>query len=92
MPWGQKAKSAMIDICKGQTITAKLNGEVSHDRFVGTCYLPDGRDIAAELVKRGLALDIAHFSNGQYAPLEPPGARRRLANGKFGYRSLYNRT
>lgn len=82
-PYGQKAKWAMVDICKGQVVTAKLNGVVSYDRVVGTCYLPDGRDIGAELIKRGLALDWTTFSGGKYRNLEPHGARRRLRAGAF---------
>jgi len=77
-PWGRKAKWAMVEICKGQVISAKLNGERSHDRFVGTCYLPDGRDIGAELIKLGLALDWEQHSGGKYRHLEPKGARQRL--------------
>ncbi len=88
MPWGQKSKWAMVSICKGQFVTAELDGERSYDRLVGTCYLPDGRDIGAELVKLGLALDLPEFSRGKYRHLEPPGARRRLANGRFGHTSI----
>ncbi|MBT8410049.1 MAG: thermonuclease family protein [Alphaproteobacteria bacterium] len=77
-PWGQKSKWAMVAICKGEVITAELNGERSYDRLVGSCYLPDGRDIAAELVKQGLALDWPAFSKGKYRHLEPDGARRKL--------------
>ena len=77
-PYGQKAKWAMVGLCKGQVITTELTGETSHDRLVGTCFLPDGRDIGAELIKQGLALDWAMFSDGKYRALEPPGVRRRL--------------
>jgi endonuclease YncB( thermonuclease family) len=77
-PYGQKAKWAMVGLCKGHVITAELTGETSHDRLVGTCYLPDGRDIGAELIKQGLALDWALFTKGKYRELEPPGIRRRL--------------
>ncbi len=77
-PWGQKAKWAMVDICKGRVITAKLNGERSHDRLVAICYLPDGRDVGAELIKQGLALDWRIYSGGRYRHLEPPGARNKL--------------
>ena len=77
-PWGQMSKWAMVKICKGQNITAKLNGEQSHDRLVGICYLPDGRDIGAELIKQGLALDRSKFSGGKYRHLEPKGARGKL--------------
>lgn len=88
MPWGQKSKWAMVGICKGQTITVKLDGERSHDRLVGTCFLPDGRDIGAEIIKQGLALDLAHFSGGKYRHLEPEGARKKLCDGKFGHASI----
>jgi len=77
-PFGQKSKWEMVKICKGQVITAKLNGERSHDRLVGTCHLPDGTDIGAELIRRGLALDWAKFSGGRYRHLEAPGVRNRL--------------
>lgn len=88
MPWGQKSKWALVAICKGQVITAKLDGERSFDRLVGTCYLPDGRDIGAEIVKTGLALDLPHFSGGKYRQYEPEGARKKLCNGKFGHSSI----
>ena len=77
-PWGKKAKWAMVGICMGQVITARLTGERSHDRLVANCYLPDGRDIAAELVTQGLALDWACFSGGKYRHLEPSDARKRF--------------
>lgn len=88
MPWGQKSKWAMVAICKGQTVTAELDGERSFDRLVGTCYLPDGRDIGAELIKQGLALDLPEFSSGKYLHLEPEGARTKLRNGMYGHASI----
>jgi len=42
---------------------------------VGTCYLPDGTDIGAEIIRRGLALDCQRFSYGRYRQLEPEGMR-----------------
>ena len=77
-PFGQKSKWEMVKICKGQVITVRLTGERSHDRLVGTCHLPDGTDIGAELIKRGLALDWTMFSGGRYRHLEPPGVRAKL--------------
>lgn len=88
MPWGQKSKWAMVNICKGQIITVELDGERSFDRLVGTCFLEDGRDIGAEIVKTGLALDLPEFSRGKYRKFEPEGARRKLCNGKFGHTSI----
>jgi endonuclease YncB( thermonuclease family) len=77
-PWGQKSKWAMVRLCKGQTIRVELTGETSYDRLVGTCYLPDGRDIGAEIIKQGLALDGGYYSKGKYRHLEPDGVRQKL--------------
>ena len=77
-PWGQVAKSAMIRICQGGAIRAVLTGGSSYDRVVATCYLPNGADIGAELVKQGLALDIPMFSGGKYRQFETPEARQKL--------------
>ena len=77
-PYGQKSKWAMVKLCKGQRIHVKLTGETSYDRLVGTCYLPDGRDLGAEIIKEGLALDGGYYSKGKYRHLEPAGIRRRL--------------
>jgi endonuclease YncB( thermonuclease family) len=77
-PWGKRSKWALVEMCKGQIVTARLKPELSHDRLVAECYLPDGRDLAAELVRMGLALDWTKFSGGKYRHLEPTDARRRL--------------
>ena len=78
-PYGEQAKWAMVRLCKGQTIRAEIiAGETSHDRYVARCYLPDGRDLAAELVRMGLAIDWPKFSGGRYSHLEVPGVRKKL--------------
>lgn len=77
-PWGQKSKWAMVGICKGKVITARLSGERSYDRLIGTCFCPEGRDIGAELIKQGLALDGGIFSGGKYRHLEPHGIRKKM--------------
>jgi endonuclease YncB( thermonuclease family) len=61
----------------------------SYNRVVAVCTLPDGRDLSAEMVKAGLALDWEKFSGGKYRHLEPEGVRKKLwrcaakHNGKF---------
>jgi len=77
-PWGRKSKWKMVEICKGNTIHVELTGETSYDRLVGTCYLPDGTDIGAEIIKAGLALDGSYYSQGKYLHLEPDGVQQRL--------------
>ena len=77
-PYGRNAKYALIQLCKGQTVLAEMDGSSSYDRPVATCYLADGRDLSAEMVKLGLALDWRAFSGGKYRHLEADDARRRL--------------
>ena len=77
-PYGKTAKWALVNLCKGQEVRAVFDGDVSHDRTVATCYLPDGRDLSAEMVKAGMAIDWPKFSHGKYAGLELPGIRRKL--------------
>jgi endonuclease YncB( thermonuclease family) len=76
-PWGQKAKWALVSLCRNQVVTAEITGELSHGRAVAVCRLEDGRDLAAELVRMGLALDWRKHSGGRYSSLEPAGSRRR---------------
>ena len=77
-PHGQKAKWALHALCKGQVVTVTLDGSESHDRLVGICRLPDGRDLSAEMVKAGHALDWPKYSGGRYRHLETPDARKKL--------------
>jgi micrococcal nuclease len=77
-PYGKKAKWALLALCKGQTVRAEVMGVDSHGRTVAQCFLPDGRDLSAEMVKLGLALDWAKFSGGIYRDLETSDARKKL--------------
>jgi len=77
-PYGNVARSALIRLVRGHEVTATVTGELSYDRLVAVCHLPDGRDIAAEMVRMGMALDWAKHSRGRYRGLEPPDARRRM--------------
>ena len=77
-PFGQKAKWAMVNLCKGQKIRAEVTDRDTHGRTVAKCYLDDGRDLSAELVKLGLAIDWPKYSNGKYQLLERPDVRKKL--------------
>lgn len=77
-PYGRTAKWALVNLCKGQEIRAVFDGDLSHDRTVATCYLPDGRDLSAEMVAAGMAIDWPKFSRGKYSRLEPQGIRRKF--------------
>jgi endonuclease YncB( thermonuclease family) len=77
-PYGKRAKWVLVNMCKGNDIRAVCDGDMSRERTVATCYLPDGRDLSAELVKAGLAIDWPKFSRGKYASLEPEDIRKKL--------------
>ena len=77
-PFGKKAKWALVALCKGQTIRAEVTAKDDHGRTVAKCYLPDGRDLSAEMVKQGLAIDWPKFSDGKYRSLEMEGVRKKL--------------
>ena len=77
-PYGIKAKWALVSLCKGQTVCAEFTEQDAYGRTVAKCCLPDGRDLSAEMVKLGLAIDWAKFSNGRYRSLEMPDVRKKL--------------
>ncbi|SFQ94618.1 thermonuclease family protein [Poseidonocella sedimentorum] len=77
-PYGKKAKWALHKLCKGQTIRAEVSEIDDYGRTVAKCFLPDGRDLSAEMVKLGMALDWKKYSGGIYRSLETPDARKKL--------------
>ncbi|WP_417685369.1 thermonuclease family protein [Roseibium sp.] len=77
-PYGKKAKWALISLCRGQAVRAEVTELDDYGRAVARCYLNDGRDLSAEMVRQGLAIDWPKFSGGRYRTLEVPGARKKL--------------
>ncbi len=77
-PYGQKAKWALYRLCNGQEVEVEVCAVDDYGRAVGQCFLPDGRDLSAEMVKLGLAIDWPKFSGGLYRQLEVPDARRKM--------------
>jgi micrococcal nuclease len=72
-PGGAAATKAMIKLVQGRTLRCELDGERTHDRCVGICYL-DGVDISATMVAAGLARDCPWFSGGRYRNTEAQAA------------------
>lgn len=77
-PYGNNSKFALVNLCKGKVITAVIQDDTSYERLIAKCYLPDGTDLSAALVKQGLAIDWAKFSGGAYRHLEPADARKKM--------------
>ena len=67
----------MTDLVMGKRVRCELNGDKTHDRFVGICYLGE-KDIGARVIAKGLALDCPRYSGGRYAEYEAKGAAARM--------------
>ena len=76
------ARRWMVNYLDGRSIECELNGERTHDRWVGICYA-DGEDIGAALIAAGRALDCRRYSGGRYAHLETPAARSRIRRASY---------
>ena len=77
-PYGQAAKNALRKLCAGQKVNAEILEKDDHGRTVAICRLDDGRDLSAEMVKLGLAIDWPKFSGGVYGRFETADARKKL--------------
>lgn len=77
-PYGQKAKWELVKLCKGKVVRAEITDRDAYGRTVARCTLDDGRDLSAEMVKHGLAIDWPKFSGGCYTRMEVPGIRKKL--------------
>ncbi len=77
-PYGQKAKWALVALCKRQKVRADVTEVDVYGRTVAKCFLEDGRDLSEEMVKLGLAIDWPKFSGGVYRRHETPDARKKL--------------
>jgi micrococcal nuclease len=70
---GGKEAKEYLEKDEGKPVKCELDGTKSHKREVGICYV-DGQDIAADVIKAGLALDCPRFSHGRYKKIEQPAA------------------
>ena len=52
-PDGRRAGKLMQELVSGKTVSCALTGRKSYDRWIGSCRLPDGRDLSSVLVKTG---------------------------------------
>lgn len=80
--YGRDATRWMVRYLNRKSVTCELNGERTHDRWVGVCYA-DGEDIGAAVIAAGHALDCRRYSKGRYRHLETPAAKSRLRRAKY---------
>lgn len=79
---GRDARRWMVNHLAGRRVECELNGERTHDRWIGICYV-EGEDVGAALIAAGHALDCRRYSGGRYAHLETPVARSRLRRANY---------
>jgi micrococcal nuclease len=72
-PGGAEATEAMRAMVEGRPLRCELDGERTHDRCVGICFLGD-EDISEAMVLRGFARDCPRFSGGRYRAAEAQAA------------------
>jgi endonuclease YncB( thermonuclease family) len=90
-PSGAAATKAMTELVRGRTLRCELDGERTHDRCVGVCYL-EGENISEVMIQRGVARDCPRFSQGRYAQAEREAAADGATIGRTYSLSGYCRT
>ena len=63
---GSEATRAMRSLISGATLDCQVRDIDRYNRLVAQCFLPDGRDIAAEMIYMGVATEYCRYSGGYY--------------------------
>ena len=63
---GSAATATMSGLIAGQTLRCQVLDMDRYGRFVAQCFLPDGRDVAAEMIRAGAATEYCRYSRGYY--------------------------
>lgn len=65
-PGGSTATAAMRQLIVGKSLRCEIRDMDRYGRYVAQCSLPDGRDIAAEMIRAGVAAEYCRYSRGYY--------------------------
>ena len=63
---GSEATRAMRSLITGTTLDCQVRDIDRYHRLVAQCFLPSGRDIAAEMIRMGVATEYCRYSRGYY--------------------------
>ena len=63
---GSTATATLSSLISGETLICNVLDIDRYGRLVGQCFLPDGRDIAAEMIRSGAATEYCRYSSGYY--------------------------
>jgi endonuclease YncB( thermonuclease family) len=65
-PGGSDATAALRKLALSRRVVCDHMDTDRYDRFVGRCSLPDGRDIAAEMIAAGAGVEYCYYSKNFY--------------------------
>jgi endonuclease YncB( thermonuclease family) len=74
-PGGEEATAFLEQYAEGEPVRCALDGTKSQGHDVGICYVA-GRDLAAAVIRAGLARDCPARSGGRYWSIERPEAQK----------------
>jgi len=63
---GSAATTALRGLISGNRLRCSILDVDRYGRLVAQCFLPDGRDIAAEMIRSGAAREYCRYSRGYY--------------------------
>jgi endonuclease YncB( thermonuclease family) len=70
-PFGTKSKQYLSNLIFGKTVEIKVQSQDRYGRTVAWVYTPDGKDVAAEMLRAGMAWHYKHYNkSAEYAQFE----------------------
>jgi endonuclease YncB( thermonuclease family) len=63
MPFYQKSKKYLSDLCFGKQIKIKITGVDNHDRILAYSFLDNGLELSQEMIKAGLAWHFKKYNS-----------------------------
>ncbi len=63
---GSLATDVLRDLISGKELDCLVRDIDRYGRIVGQCFLPDGRDVTAQMIRSGVATEYCRFSKNYY--------------------------
>ncbi|MFD1807426.1 thermonuclease family protein [Gemmobacter lanyuensis] len=65
-PGGAAATAVLRGLISGSQLHCDVLDVDRYGRLVAQCFLPDGQDVAAEMIRSGVATEYCRYSRGFY--------------------------
>jgi len=88
---GRTASRQLKDHAAGQTLRCQPRATDRYGRTIATCFLPDGSDVNAWLVREGWAIDYGFTRIYAAEEAQAKAAKRGIWSGSFIYPSEWRR-